>query len=154
MPFGNVKKRINQNEKDLVKHFINKRNKSKAALAVYDVNPKYASGLANQVLKRPHVQDYLSQQLARSGLAIEDLNSYSKTLIDRNLEGKPSQAVAASMVQFTYKLHNALPANKSVNAHINLRDQTGSLDYSSLKDTLQTIGRQTEAILKELEGEK
>ena len=148
MPFA--KKKLNENEKKLAKEYIKRKfNKKAAALAVYDVKPQYASGLANQVLKREHVKEYVSHLLDQSGLTEENLADYTKEIIATNLTGKPSQAVAGQMIQFAFKLHNALPPTKSMSISAKLSNSTVSQkDFDEVKKQLADLQAKTQSLLE------
>ena len=149
IPGNKGARKINENEKKLVKEYIkNGFNKRQAALKVYDVNKHSASNLTNQVLKRPVVQEYLTEQLDKIGLGIEDLNAYAHTAITNNLEnGRPSQAVAATLLQFMYKLHNAVPASKSMNIKANVTGLALDTNVDELTKKLEKLNKLTQELL-------
>lgn len=137
--------------KAYVKH---RGNGAKAALEVYDTNKRDARNVAHITLKKAIVQKEIKQQLEEAGLGVEDLNKYTLKLIDKNLDGKPSQAVAASMVQLAYKLHNIMPASKKMNVNLNLNDQVGGKDFDEVKKMLEEQNKMTQALLASVEGKK
>lgn len=135
-------------EKVLVKEYI-KSNfvKKKAALKAYNVNPDNATNLATQVLNRPHVQIYLTQELTKAGLAIEDLAPLIKKTIDFNMQGKPSQAVAADMIKHALKLQGAEPASKHINVNTNLNGSVGKENITDLTSELKKLSAITQKLL-------
>lgn len=146
------KKKINLKEKKLVTEYVkNNFNKRQAALKVYNVNPNNASSLGKQVLDRPHVQEYLAEQLDKAGLSLDDLNGYLTTSVKKNMDGKPSQAVAADLIKFGYRLHNALPASKSVKATLDLTPKLETDNTSVMIDMMKQQMELNTALLKELQ---
>ena len=135
--------------KAYVKH---RGNGAKAAMEAYDTNGKTAKGIAYQNINKPVVQKEIKGQLIEAGLGIEDLNQYSKQLISNNLQGKPSQAVAASMIQFAYKLHNVLPATKKMSMNLSIKDQVVSKDFDELRKLAEKQTEVMQALLQEIKG--
>lgn len=130
-----------------------KGNASKAALEVYDTSKKNAKNTGYITLQKPVVQREIKEQLTEAGLGIEDLNKYTKDAIDSNLkEGKPSQAVAASLIALSYKLHNVMPASKKLNLNLSLKDQVVGKDFDEIKKLLEKQTEVTNALLAEIKG--
>lgn len=150
IPGNKGARKINMNEKRLVHAYITSKFNKRQAGLVYDVKPQYASKLASEVLKRPVVQEYLQQQLDRAGLSLEDLNSMTSEAIHKGLEAKPTFSGAIDLIKHTYKLHNAVPANKTVSARINVNSTITPENIEELKKTLAEISKQNEKLLEEL----
>lgn len=131
----------------------NKGNGAKAARESYNVSQRNSHNLAFQVLQKPVVQKEISQQLTEAGLGIEDLNNYTKQSIDHNLKfGKASQAVAASLIALSYKMHNAMPASKKLTMNLSLKDQVVNKDFDEVKKLLEKQTEVTQALLAEIKG--
>jgi hypothetical protein len=109
-------------ERQLVTAYIkHKGNGAKAALEVYDTTKENAKNVAHITLQKPIVQEELKAQLKAVGLDVTELNSKMAKSIELNMvHGKPSQAVAADMIKFAYKLHDVVPSSKHEVKSMNL----------------------------------
>jgi phage terminase small subunit len=135
------------------KYIEKKGNGAQAALEVYDVSPKTAKDVAYQNLQKPVVQEEIRKELDKAGLTVNYLNSKSKKVIDLVDKVDPKTiGVATNHLQFVYKLHNVLPAKKSMHMSMSLRDQLPSKDFDEVKEQLQKLTDTTNALLEEVKG--
>lgn len=140
-------------ERKFVKNLVSGDSKKDAVLKVYDTKKdKFASKMANQILQRPVVQEYIKEILDRKGLSLEDLSDKLHQSIKTNMEGgKPSQAVAADLLKFSFKVQDAVPSTKSVSTKVNVSLQSPSTDMNELKNILKELSHSNELLLRELQ---
>lgn len=145
-----------EKQKQVVTKFIkNGFKRVDAVMDTYNVKKrKNAAVIARQIFKKPHVKQELKIQLQTAGLGIDDLTDYAKRIIEYNMQGKPSQAVASSMVQFGFKLNDSLPTTKKMTMSMSVSDQLPSKDVGDLKKTLEELQRTSQALISHLEGKK
>lgn len=135
------------------KYVDKKGNGAQAALDVYDGDYDDAKDIAYQNLQKPVVQREIEKELNRRGLTIDYLNNKSKKIIDLIEDENPKTlGVATSHLQFVYRLHNALPAKKSMNMSLSLRDQMPTQDFNEVKNHLKKLTETTQALLEEVKG--
>lgn len=140
-------------ERRFVKSYVKTGNATEAAILSYDTHKRdTAKSLGKQVLDRPIVKEYLKQILDRKGLSLEDLADKMYESIDYNRKmGKGSQAVAADLMKFSYKLHDAIPANKSLNVMAKVEASSDlPTDLSSLTETLKELAESNRLILESI----
>lgn len=140
-------------EKAFTKEYIkNGGNGTQAALKAFNVKSREnAKATAYKVLKRHHVKLAIDEILNSKGLTLEDLSRYSQQIITKGItEGKPSFAAASNMIQFGYKLHNVIPATKSVVAKIDLRQDLQAKTPQELTEMLEKIQAQTTQLLEDI----
>lgn len=142
-------------ERKFVKKLIETGNQTKAFELVYNTHSKRRESIrtmAKDVMKRPIVKEYLNEQLNRAGLSLENLNDKLYNAINHNLDnGKPSQAVGGDLLKFSYKLHDAIPSNKTLSAKLSIKAEGAQVtDLNALQQQLQDLAKSNEAILNEL----
>lgn len=139
-------------EKKLVKNYIDTGSKTEAALKAYDTKQrKTAYEIAKRALKRPVVHEYLVQMLEKKGLSLEDLGDKLHSAINKNLkEAKPSMAVGADLLKFSFKLLDAVPSTKSVNTNLTIKQENPDMtSFSELEAKLQDVSESINTLLNE-----
>lgn len=147
------RKGITIKERKFVKKYVESGNAADAAMLSYNTNKREnAKSLGKQVLDRPIVKEYLKQILDRKGLSLEDLTDKMYQSIDYNSKmGKGSQAVAADLMKFSFKLHDAIPANKNLNVTAKVGGSSElPTDLSTLTETLKELTESNRLILESL----
>lgn len=139
-------------EKSFVKEYVkNGGNGTQAALTAFNTKKKNAQGTAWKVLQRPHITEAIEEVLNRKGLTLDDLSRYAKQVITKGIsEGNPSFAAASNMIQFGYKLHNVIPANKSVVAKLTIKQDLQAKTPEELTKMLEKIQAQTTQLLEDI----
>lgn len=146
------KPKLKPKEKKVADNYIKGDNKALAVQkAGYNVKPTNAKSLGYQVLNRPHVKEYVKSVLDANSLSVEELAVLAQQSIHKNIEGgRPSQAVAASMIQYAFKLHDALPTQKSIKANVHIVEELGSKSFVELKESLQKVAKTSSLLLEDL----
>lgn len=139
-------------EKRLVATYIKKNfNGAQAALEVYDTTKKNAGNLAAQVLNKPAVKEELKRQLDAAGLSIDNINEFAFQAVSKNInDGKPSQAAGVSMLQFLYKLHNAVPGNKSSTTKLSLSASLSPQQVAELIPQLKNMSTKSNELIEDI----
>lgn len=121
---------------------------NKAVFEAYPVkDKKNANTLGHALLEKPMVQEEIQRLLNKSGITLDYLNDNVKQAIELNLEqGKPQMGVAADLLKFMYKLHNVIPANKSMNLNYS-RKEIINKPYAELKEDLEKMNKLTAKLL-------
>jgi hypothetical protein len=137
--------------KKFIKSFIdNGGNATKAVLDAYPVkSAKVATVMGHDLLEKPYIQEEISKALIRQGITIDWLNDNVRDAISDNLSnGKPSQAVGADLLKFMYKLHNVIPASKSLNMSYSKKEIINK-SYTEIKEDLSKLQELTSKLLKD-----
>lgn len=140
-------------QKKFAKAYIeNNGNASLAAKESYDVKSyRDAMDIGHQNLKKPIVQETIKELLDKSGLSMESLNNYSQKAVELSLSrGKPTFASGVSMLQFLYKLHNALPKKESVHFSFSRRESLTVKTFDESKKDLETQTEANQKLLQDL----
>ncbi len=154
MPFGGKKVGITLKQKRFAREYVrNGGNASKAALKVYEVMPKFAKNQGASVLKSPNVQKEIKDILNANGLSLDDLTQKAVDVVNKGLEeGTPSFSSASDMLKFLFKIHDVVPASKSMSAKLNIKTEKPSeFDLKQGKETLLLLNKLSDSLLKELE---
>lgn len=153
MPFGNKTKKATVKQKKFAKKYVeNGGNGAKAARETYNVKPGNAKIIALQNLKKPNVQSEIALLLDNAGLSLDTLNKKSVEIINNGInKGKPTVASSVSMIQWLYKLHNALPANKTQSTRLNLNMTVPlDVDFNDAKKLLAEASNASNLLLSSL----
>lgn len=135
-------------QKKFAKAYVeNGGNATQAALETYNTQAKQAKVIGYQNINKPVVKKTIEELLNKNGLNLEKLTELTTSAIKNNLKnGKPSQAVGADLLKFTYKLHNALP-DKTTRIIRENKKIIMDKDYNTLKTELeQTVSLTTELL--------
>lgn len=140
-------------EKLFAKKYIeNNFNGTQAVLDVYNTKKRSnAKSISYQNLQKPVVQEEINKLLDKAGLSLNELNAYTKNSIEMNMKyGKPSQAVAATLIQHAYKLHNALPKNTKVSIKHTVIESLTRKDYKEVTEDLKKISLESSKLVEDL----
>ena len=132
------------------KYVENKGNGTQTALQVYDGNYESAKSISRKNLKKPVVQEEIKKILNKKGLTLDKLVTWSDKVVENNLNGKPSQAVASDMIKFLFKVHNVLPASKSMSMSYSKIEKLPVEDYKKIQELLTKLNDNTTKILQDL----
>lgn len=132
-------------------YFKNGGNQTQAAVDAYNVKSRRnGTQVARLVMKRPAIQEEINTILDNSHLSLTDITKLAKKGITKGLEeGKPSFAAAMNMIQFNYRLHNVLPANKSISASIRVGDNSQAQNMEDIKKSLENLNTITQKLLED-----
>lgn len=139
-------------QKKFAKAYVeNGGNASKAALEVYDTTKKDAHNLGHQVLKKEVVKQQIDKLLDKSGLSLETLNDYSFEVVNNGIKfGKPDTKAAVTMLQFLYKLHNAVPSNKSTSLKLSMKGNLSQDNVDKVITTLSTLSTKSTQLIDDI----
>ena len=85
-----------------------------------------------------------------AGLGLDQLNSWSSAAILHNLKyGRPSQAAGVSHLQFMYRIHDTLPANKKMSMNVNLKAVAKPENTNELIKQAQELSSNLQALISE-----
>lgn len=143
------KRPLTLREKKFAKAYIeNNGNAALAARTAYNVKQGASRQLGTQVLHKPVVAERITTLLAKSGITLDFLNDKGFTALQNNLDnGRPSQAVGASLLQFYYKLYDALPASKSMSIKTSIREITPGSNVDEIVKRLEKLDKTTKILL-------
>ncbi len=139
-------------EAQFVKKYIEYNgNGAKAARASYDVKASSSPNLATQLLKKPIVKETLEIMMNKAGLSLDKLNEYSSKALEINIgHGKPSMAAGIAQLQFMYRLHNAVPAKKSMHVSLSHSERHTTKTYEESKKSLEETQIASKRLLEDL----
>lgn len=133
-------------------------NGAQAALETYE--PKdynSAKGIARDNIRNPVVQEAIEKELNKTGLTIDYLNHKSKRIVDEITEegqilNSKTLGIATNHLQFLYKLHNVIPANKNVSMNLSVHQELTNVNVDVAQKNLKDIAYSTDALLKDLKS--
>jgi hypothetical protein len=131
-----------------IEYIKSKGNGAAAARKSYDVKPQYAHQLARMNLNKPVVQQEIQEQLHRSGLTLELLHGELLHAVRAGRDVKATQKDANQMIQFAYRLYNALPANKSMRLQLTMGAKIDSKNTEELISQARTQADSTSQLLQ------
>lgn len=143
-------KRPSYKQKAFAKAYIkNGGNATDAAIETLDVTTHDSakhSGMA--MLDRPMVQEEIHKLLDKAGLSLDDLTNYSREIITKGLEAKPSFNTAASHVEKLYKLHGATGHDKNVSVKWSIKQQRGNKSITEITENINKLHENIDKLLK------
>lgn len=138
-------------EKLLVTSYIkNNFNGTKAALEVYDTTKENAGNLGAQVLNKPAVQQELKDQLNKAGLSLSYLHDKAYDAIQAGTGVKATQKDANNMIQFLYKLHNAVPSSINKSMKITLNGQLAPENVDVVIGKLKGMSNKSNELIEDI----
>ena len=141
-------------QKLFVKNYIeNGFVASKAAKKSYNTKNN-GKELGYELLHKENVKEELTKQLDKAGLSLEVLHNKSLDAINDGLNAKASFAAGINHLQFLYKLHNALPLNKSMRMNLNYNQNFNAQSMDQAVVTLQTLTQGSNKLLESLAKKK
>lgn len=145
------KKRASLKQYYWVNEFIrNKGNGTEAALAVYDTKSRKAAGvIARDNLKKPVIKELITETLEKNGISTQKSIEWLKAGVEHNLTfGKPSQAVAATLINTVLKLQNAFPAKTSIALSYSKKESVGSKKLDEIANELKKLNLKTSTLMQ------
>lgn len=154
-----VKKRLTIKDQIFVKEFVDpvdpkhKGNATRAAVKAYGLKETSAGQVGFRKLKSVEIQNRIRQELARVGITSEFLDESLSEIINSGLKNKKytKPAVALQAIIESNKLLDRYPAQKILNANLDLNRELESQPESELVNLMKSVQEQNKQLLERLE---
>jgi hypothetical protein len=150
-------RRLTLKQRGFVKRFIETKNGTRAALDNYDTTDRNtAAMIASDNLTKPNVRQEVEQQLKEAGLNQAYLDDSLKKVADagiRNLAATKPETLLKAIITAN-KLLDRFPAEKHLEAKIDLNKVYNLKTTQSIESELVAIQKQNKHLLLEIKRNK
>lgn len=156
MPYISPKKNIDHvtiKERKFVNEYVKSGSKKNAALVAYDTkSPTNAGRIANNVLSRERVQNYMAKVLHTAGLSDEATAEALMKIVESGTSkkalGEAKAGDALKAIDLAYKVGNKYPVEKKqVDTRV-LKMNLEGKGQDELMDQLRELQKQTQEFIK------